>query len=379
VSNGFAKCPQCEYGHNPAQSRTCEHCGASLSRRNAPILVILLGLAVLGIVGMGAFFIRGQQDSIEPLVNSAQPDVEGVGGSQLQNVGVQTYRQYIDVPDVPKGVFNYGGSTTFAPLRSPNVIKTIATAFPQFKLRYTEPPIGNAGSGRGIEMLIEGQLSFSQSSRGLKAQELAQAKLMGYPLEEIPIAIDGIALYVNPQVINGALKGLTLAQVSDIFTGKVKNWKDFGGSDLKIIPISRNRQAGGTVDFFFEHVLQKQPFGATVREVLDTTEGLRIVASTPGAISYATASEVIKQRTVLPLGIAKDKGQNFIWPCGDTACTTVNAKAFTDASYPITRRLFIVIKRDRKLDEQAGVAYANLMLSDEGQASVRQAGFIPIR
>ncbi len=395
MSNGFAKCPKCEYGYNPPHVRTCEHCGASLRRRDAPILIILLGLTVLGMLGMGTFFMRGQQGSIDPRqrsvtrpagngeikpsVNSVQSGMPIVGGGQLKDAGVQIYRQYIDVPSVPKGVFNYGGSTTFATLRSPTVLKTIEAAFPQFKLRYTEPPAGKVGSSKGIEMLIEGQLSFAQSSRGLKAQELAKAKLKGYTLEEIPVAIDGIALYVNPQVINGRLKGLTLTQVSDIFTCKVRNWKDFGGPDLKIIPITRDRHAGGTADFFFEHILQKRSFGATVRDVRDTTEGIRTVANTSGAISYATASEVINQKTILPLGIAREKGQDFIRPCGDTTCSTVNARAFADASYPITRRLFIVIKRDRKLDEQAGIAYANLMLSDEGQASVRQAGFIPLR
>lgn len=316
---------------------------------------------------------------IQRPVNSVESPTVGIGGGQLQGVTVQNYRQYADVPNVPKGVFNYGGSTTFAPLRSPNIIQPIKTAFPAFQLRYTEPTMGKPGSTQGIQMLIEGQLSFTQSSRGLKAQEFTQAKLKGYVLEEIPVAIDGIALYVHPQVVNGGLKGLTLAQLSDIFTGKVQNWKDVGGSDLKIIPISRSPQAGGTVDFFFEHVLQKRSFGATVREVRDTTEGLRIVATTPGAVSYATAAEIINQRMIRAVSIAKNSNQSFIPPCEDLACTTVNAKAFGDASYPIIRRLFVVIKRDQKLDEQAGVAYANLLLSDEGQASVRQAGFVPIR
>ena len=394
MSNSFAKCSQCEYS-NPVHSRTCEHCGAPLRRLNTPILFIISGLAVLAGVGAGALFMKEQPPSInsrpqpsnrvildagiQRSVNSVESPTAGIGGGQLQGVTVQNYRQYADVPNVPQGVFNYGGSTTFAPLRSPNIIQPIKTAFPAFQLRYTEPTLGKPGSTQGIQMLIEGQLSFAQSSRGLKAQDFTQAKLKGYTLEEIPVAIDGIALYVHPQVVNRRLKGLTLAQVSDIFTGKVQNWKDVGGSDLKIIPISRNPQAGGTVDFFFEHVLQKRPFGAAVREIRDTTEGLRIVATTPGAVSYATAAEIINQRTIRAVSIAKNSDQSFIPPCEDLACTTVNAKAFGDASYPIIRRLFVVIKRDRKLDEQAGVAYANLLLCDEGQASVRQAGFVPIR
>jgi phosphate transport system substrate-binding protein len=395
MSNSFAKCPKCGYGDNPVHSRTCEHCGAPLHSFNTTILIIISGLALLGAVGAGTFFLKAQPDIINlrqqpsdrPMADgttqrSVNPDRltgVGIGGGQLQGATVQTYRRYADIPNVPKGVFNYGGSTTFAPLRLPNIVQPIKATFPSLQLQYTEPTMGKPGSTEGIQMLIEGQLSFAQSSRGIKAQEFTQAKLKGYVLEEVPVAIDGIALYIHPEIVNKGLKGLTLAQVSDIFTGKVKNWKNVGGPDLKIIPISRNAQSGGTVDFFSENVLQKRPFGAVLREVRDTTEGLRIVATTPGAVGYATAAEIVGQRMIRAVSIAKNSDQNFISPCEDLACTTVNTQAFGDASYPIIRRLFVVIKRDQKLDEQAGVAYANLLLSDEGQASVRQAGFVPIR
>jgi phosphate transport system substrate-binding protein len=66
-------------------------------------------------------------------------------------------------------------------------------------------------------------------------------------------------------------------------------------------------------------------------------------------------------------------------PCIDQVCKAVNKTAFTDGTYPLTRRIFVVIKQDGKLDEQAGVAYANMLLSDEGQKLVEEAGFVPIR
>jgi phosphate transport system substrate-binding protein len=349
---------------------------------NTAILSILLGLALLGMTGMGALFFTQQRrpyNTSQRLGNSAQDNLAETSDGKLQGVVVQTYRQYSDVPAVPKGLFNYGGSTTFAPLRSPNIVQPIEAAFPQFQLRFTVPTIGKPGSSKGIQMLMEGQLSFSQSSRGLTEEEIAQAKTRGLTLEEIPVAIDGIALFAHPQVLNGGLKGLTLAQVSNIFTGKIRNWKEIGGPDLKIIPVSRPSHIGGTVDFFSESVLQKIPFSENVKEVGDTTEGIRLVGRTLGAISYATASEIINQKTIRPVALARNEGQSFILPCEDMTCATVNTKAFSNASYPITRRLFVVIKRDGRLDEQAGVAYANLLLSDEGQKSVLQAGFVPIR
>jgi phosphate transport system substrate-binding protein len=343
----------------------------------AATFFIILGLSILGIVGMGTFLIQKQlrfSDSRPISGNSIQPEVVGTGSAQFQGGAQQAYRSYSDVPNVPTGIFNYGGSTTFAPLRSPRFVQAFQAAFPQFQLRYTEPPLGKPGSGQGIQMLFQGQLSFAQSSRGLKAEEIAEAKKRGLVLEEIPIAIDGIAIYVNPQVVNGSLPGLSADKVGDIFTGKVQNWKDVGGPNLDIFPI--RRRAG---DYFSEKIMLNRPFGATVKEVRDTTKAIRLVTTTPGAISYATASVVINQKGIRPIGIAKGESHNFISPCVDMACTAVNTKAFWDASYPITRHLFIVIKRGDKLDEQAGVAYANLLLSDEGQKSVSQAGFVPIR
>lgn len=208
----------------------------------------------------------------------------------------------------------------------------------------------------------------------------AQAKNRGFTLEAVPVAIDGIAVYVNPRLLQQGVKGLTLAQVRDIFTGKIRNWQAVGGPNLAITPFSRNLQAGGTVDFFHENVMEKQPLGANVKEVRDTTEAIRQVATTAGGISYATASEVIKQQLIRLLAIAKEAGgQGFISPCADATCAAINEKAFADGVYPITRRLFVILKRDGRLDEQAGVAYANMLLSDEGQKLAEQAGFVPIR
>ncbi|MBW4554001.1 MAG: hypothetical protein KME35_23285 [Aphanocapsa sp. GSE-SYN-MK-11-07L] len=57
----------------------------------------------------------------------------------------------------------------------------------------------------------------------------------------------------------------------------------------------------------------------------------------------------------------------------------VNAAAFREGTYPITRRMFVVFRRNQTIDELAGVAYTNLLLSKEGQAMIQKAGFVPIR
>ena len=121
----------------------------------------------------------------------------------------------------------------------------------------------------------------------------------------MPVVIDGIAFFVNPHLIDKGLKGLTLPQLREIFTGKIQNWNEVGGPDQKIAAFSRNPKSGGTVDFFLETVLEKQPLGANVREVRDTTDAIRRAASDPGGIGYASTAESIKQQTIQLVSLAK--------------------------------------------------------------------------
>ncbi|NHC36269.1 PstS family phosphate ABC transporter substrate-binding protein [Scytonema millei] len=295
----------------------------------------------------------------------------------------RNYKALAAVPNVPSGMFRYGGSTTFAPLRSPATVATIAQAQPQFDLLYTDPYKNRHGSTVGIQMLLAGKLSFAQSSRPIRAAELRQAQRLGFTLEQIPVAIDGIALYVNPQV---AVTGLTLSQVKDIFTGKIVNWKQLGGSDLPIVPISRDPQVSGTADFLQEKVLAEENFGSNVRLVNTTTDAIRAVAKTPGGISYATASEAVRQQsidpislaTISPLPLAASNG-GFVSPFDLQRKNVANTTAFANGTYPLTRRLYIIVKRDGSVDERAGIAYTNLLFSEEGQQLVEQAGFAPLR
>lgn len=376
----YVTCPKCGHDRNPSTLQKCEICGQPLKKGGVPPIVwlVLAGLVLLA----GAYFLfkdrLGGTDPVATVSTPAETTQAPPKPSDPSLISSATpvfYKTLAEVPNVPRGTVNYGGSTTFAPLRSNTVVSAISKAHPDFRLRYVEPGSAKPGSGTGIKSLIAGELSFAQSSRPLKDSEYAQAKERGFALEQIPVAIDGIALFANRQL---QLPGLSLAQLRDIFTGKITNWKAVGGPDLKIVPFSRNLQAGGTVDFFRETVLEEGALGQGVREVRDTTDALRKVASTPGGISYATASEVIGQKTVRPLPLSRGTNQT-VAPFSDDANTQVNKAAFANGSYPITRRLFVVVRRDGKLDEQAGVAYANLLLTDEGQRLVEGSGFVSIR
>ena len=294
------------------------------------------------------------------------------------------YKTLAEVPNIPQGVFKYGGSTSFAPLRSQAIVSAIAKAHPKFQLLYSEPSGNRHGSTIGIKMLLAGGLSFTQSSRPIKDTELAQAQKLGFNLKQIPIAIDGIALYVNPSI---AIPGLRLFQIRDIFAGKITNWNEVGGPNLPITPFSRNPEFSGTANFLKEKVLAGKNLGKNVREVETTTDSIRLVAKTPGGIGYATASEVVGQQSVDPLSLASinplplaiKNNYAFVSPFEIGNKNVINLTAFADGSYPLTRRLFVIVKQDGGVDEQAGTGYASLLFSQEGQKIIERVGFVPLR
>lgn len=283
----------------------------------------------------------------------------------------------------PNGLFNYGGSTTWATIRR-DVDSVIQSALPSFTLRYTDPITGTPGSGTGIRMLLEGQLALSQSSREIKPEEYQQAQQRGFTLKSVPVALEGIAIAVNPTL---PIAGLNLAQLRDIYTGKVTNWNQVGGPNLPITPYSRRIQDGGTVEFFVEQVLEGQALGQTVQSVYSTTDALRKLGANPGGIYYGSSPEIVPQCTVKPIAIAR-QGTTYVPPYQEplvppSACpgqrNQLNTAAFKTGSYPITRQLSVIIKQNGQTEQQAGEAYANLLLTDQGQELIAKAGFVRLR
>lgn len=333
-----------------------------------PIVPIVAGAVAVFLLGLGGVFLP------KLLTNQPSPSSPSDPSGKVTGPVVQTFKTLAEVPNVPSMTVKYGGSTSFAPLRSPEIVRQILQGHPNFNLVYTEPPAGKKpGSGSGIEMLINGQISVAQSSRSLKDEEFKRAQTRGYSLEQIPIAIDGISIYTNPKL---SIPSLTKSQIKDIYIGKVTNWKQLGGPNLPVHPFSRDPKDGGTPDFFEENVMAKQPYGSNVQPFTrDTTDSIRKVSADLGGIGYATASEVCNQPTVKHLPISEGN-KPAVSPCNGAQ---VNLQIFAQGDYPITRRLFVVIRRDGNLDEQAGVAYANLLLSNEGQKIVEQAGLVPLR
>jgi phosphate transport system substrate-binding protein len=103
------------------------------------------------------------------------------------------------VTDTPIGTFKYGGSTAWAPIRQ-LVDSQIQGSRRELQLRYINPTNGSPGSKAGIQMLLNGELDFAQSSRPLTPEESAMAEQQGFTLEQRQVGIDGIAVVVNQAV-----------------------------------------------------------------------------------------------------------------------------------------------------------------------------------
>ena len=288
---------------------------------------------------------------------------------------------------VPKGLFRYGGSTSFAPITK-LVDPAIKEAHRDFEPSYLPPITGAPGSRTGIDMLLENELAFSLSSSALKLDDVSSAKQRNFTLKAIPVAIDGIAVAVNHD-LNLSNKGLTIDQVKRIYIGEITNWEQVGGPNLPITPYSRREEEGGTVGFFVKHILKKGGnFGANVEFRGTTTEALREVAGNLRGIYYASASEVVPTCTVKSLPIGRQATQlvppykePFVPPfqCSEQHRNQLNKEAFKSGQYPITRQVFVIVKQNGQDDEQAGEAYANLLTTDEGQDLIDKAGFVRIR
>jgi phosphate transport system substrate-binding protein len=345
-----------------------------MSQKNETTILVLALLITLGLLGVGIWLFMGGFGSnlrnISPN-QSRQPQ---------QSNAVETFAQ---VNNVPAGLFSYGGSTTWAPIRK-DVDPALQTVWPQFQLRYTPPVTGSPGSGTGIEMLLNNQIAFSQSSRPIEDKEYKEASQKGFTLTEIPVAIDGIAVAVNPSL---NVSGLTVSQLKDIYIGKITNWSQVGGPNLPITAYSRRQEEGGTVEFFVENVLEGEPFGANVEYIPTTTQALRQVGENPGSIYYASAPEVVPQCSVKTLPLGREN-EELVPPYQEpfvplSQCPNqrnqLNSQGFKTGKYPITRQLFVIVKQNGRIDQKAGEAYANLLLTTQGQNLIAKSGFVPLR
>ncbi|CAK7023069.1 MAG: Phosphate-binding protein PstS 1 [Desulfovibrio sp.] len=241
------------------------------------------------------------------------------------------------------------GSTTVLP-----VVQKAGEAF-MASHPGTELSISGGGSGNGIKALIEKQCDVAMSSRDIKDKEKDAASKNGITPLRTAIAIDAIVPVVNPANRVGAL---TLAQLRDIYTGKITNWKDLGGQDAQIVAISRDTSSG-TFESWEELVMNKER--VSPRALMQASNGavVQTVSKNRNAIGYVGLGYVDKStRAVTVEGVS---------PSAETALS---------GQWPIARELYIFTNGAPEGAVKEFVEY--LVAPDKGQKDVLAVGYVPL-
>ena len=168
------------------------------------------------------------------------------------------------------------GSTTVQP-----IMQKAAEAF-MAQNKGINISISASGSGDGAKAIIDGSSPLAMMSREMKESELKQAKEKGVNPKQITVAYDCLTPIVNAA---NPVKNLTMAQLKDIYTGKIKDWKDVGGTPGQIVVVSRD-SSSGTFEYWNEHVLKKERVFA--RALMQASSGavVQTVAKNKYAIAY---------------------------------------------------------------------------------------------
>jgi phosphate transport system substrate-binding protein len=225
--------------------------------------------------------------------------------------------------------------------------------------------VTGGGSGTGIAAMVNGTVDLANASRAMKPEEIEAAEDNGITPIEFTVARDAIAVVVHP---SNPVDNLTLQQISDMYTGKITNWRQVGGDDRPVVLLSRESNSG-TYVYFLENVIR---LGDETSDLLfspDTllmpsSEGISAeVRQNPNSIGYDGLGYVTPDQKMI--AVARDAAGPYVLP----SVATVN-----NGSYPVSRPLYMYTA-----GEPTGEAkeYLDWILSD-GQALVLELGFVPL-
>jgi phosphate transport system substrate-binding protein len=242
------------------------------------------------------------------------------------------------------------GSTTVGPL---------AKAFRDYLREINkdmEISVSESGSGNGAKALLNGTCDVADMSRFMTDAEFKGAIDKGvFPVAHA-IALDGLALIVHP---SNPAANLTLAQVRGIYAGKLGNWKDVGGPDLKIVKISRDTNSG-TYETFAHMVMQNEKIAADAEYVGSNGQAQQRVKSTPAAISF------------VGLGFAgrgvKTVAVEGVKPGRETVAS---------GQYTLVRPLFMFTNGYPRIGTPL-YHFVTFYLTPKGQELIDSLGFVPV-
>jgi phosphate transport system substrate-binding protein len=220
--------------------------------------------------------------------------------------------------------------------------------------------VTGGGSGVGITALINGTTDICNSSRPMKQTEIEKLKARYNTLGvQIPCAKDGVTIFLHE---TNKVQELTLKQLSDIYTGKIRNWKELGGNDAEIRLYGRENSSG-TYTYFHDEVVRAD-YAASVQSLPGTAAVVNAVKKDVNGIGYGGAAYAVGIKHAL---VKKDAGSKAYLP---------SPESIGKGEYPITRYLYMYL-RNRPTGETK--KYIDWILSAEGQMVVTEVGYFPYK
>lgn len=225
--------------------------------------------------------------------------------------------------------------------------------------------VTGGGSGVGIASLINQTADIATASREMKQKEIDSAKANGVNPVETVIAYDGIALIVNK---NNPVEKLTIQQLHDIYTGRITNWKELGGTDMKITLLSREVNSG-------THVYFKE-------EVVQLADKNNKEEFTPGVLLMPSSQAIVEETTqntgaigYLGMGYMSDKTKTIKISKDGTTYAVPDINDVLAKTYPLARPLYFYTNNTPNKNIKAFIEFT---LSMKGQKVISEAGFVPL-
>jgi len=240
------------------------------------------------------------------------------------------------------------GSTTVLP-----IAQAVLEAYMK-ENKGVQISLSGGGSGEGIKALIDQSTDIADSSREIKKEEIELAESKGVKPVAHVIAYDAIMPVVNPK---NNVQGLSIDQLSQIYQGKITNWKEVGGADLKIVVISRD-SSSGTFDSWDNFVMKKARVAPTAQMLASNGAVVTAVSKNKYAIGYLGMGYVNSS--------VKGLKVNGVMASAQTALSR---------QYPMSRELYMYTNGKPKGEVAKFIAFVK---SPKGQEIVKKEGFVPL-
>ncbi len=234
--------------------------------------------------------------------------------------------------------------------------------------------VTGGGSGTGIASLLNGTGDIANISRELKNSEIVNAqRLKINPVKHI-VALDAIAIIVNP---SNKINSLSIKQLRNIFSGSVKNWKELGGPDAEIVLFGRENSSG-TYEFVKEVILNDKAnnkyydFSPSTQVLQGTSELAASIAKEKYSIGYGSIGHFVKRDDIKIISISNN---NTSTNAKSDNSDGINYNAIWSGLYPLSRYLYCYVngKSKSEVDE-----YLRFIISPKGQKLVKQMEYIPL-